>query len=376
MRIFRASVVLAGLCAIALAATAANRKLEAARTDEPNLEAKRSERPQPLRAILVHPDRISLELLKTWKHKGINAIVATLDRNASAESIKKAASFAQAESLKWYVWIETARDPETAQAHPDWTASVGKHHDDWKRLFKNPPRAAADEEIKAWPWVPIGYAPAYEAHLDRVRKLLAGIDDSWTGVFLNDLQAGPSSCGCGNDQCRWAIDYGNRPTAPKTPGEGHAARFVGEIAKAFPGKEVIPVWVTECEFADLRESKPSTGLCGDVGCATGTCWKAYLTSWNALLDVAHGRIAVGIWSQAFHRDRKTWPKQAIELFKNPLRGGRPLEPDRALAVLDASNANDAEIDAIVETADAAQGGRVIALDRIEQGWEPRAVKVK
>src|SRR5205814_1020593 len=78
-----------------------------------------------------------------------------------------------------------------------------------------------------------------------------GLPGRWSGVFLNDLQAGPSSCGCGNDQCRWALDYGAPATAPKTPGDDAAARAVAEVRTRFPDKAVIPVWVTECETVDL-----------------------------------------------------------------------------------------------------------------------------
>ena len=67
-------------------------------------------------------------------------------------------------------------------------------------------------------------------------------------MFLNDLQAGPSSCGCGNDQCRWALDYGSPPTAAKTPGDDAAAKIVAELSAGHPGKVIIPVWVTECEL--------------------------------------------------------------------------------------------------------------------------------
>ena len=78
---------------------------------------------------------------------------------------------------------------------------------------------------------------------------------NWAGVFLNDLQAGPSSCGCGNDQCRWALDYGSPPTAAKTPGDDAAAKIVAELSARHPGKVIIPVWVTECELADLPDAK-------------------------------------------------------------------------------------------------------------------------
>ena len=115
-------------------------------------------------------------------------------------------------------------------------AATGGHHDDWRRRFPNAPTAKAGEVIKAWPWVPIGYAPAFDAHRERLKTLLGDLPGTWAGVFLNDLQAGPSSCGCGNDQCRWALDYGTPPTAARTPGDDAAARLVAELIARHPGK--------------------------------------------------------------------------------------------------------------------------------------------
>ena len=37
--------------------------------------------------------------------------------------------------------------------------------------------------------------------------------------FLNDLQAAPSACGCGNTFCRWTPDYGPIRTATELPPE-------------------------------------------------------------------------------------------------------------------------------------------------------------
>ncbi len=101
-----------------------------------------------------------------------------------------------------------------------------------------------------------------------VEGLLGDLPGSWAGVFLNDLQAGPSSCGCGNDQCRWALDYGSPPTPPRrremTPRPGSSR----SSPNAIPARSIIPVWVTECELVDLPDAKGGTGLCGRVRCAS------------------------------------------------------------------------------------------------------------
>ena len=238
---------------------------------------------------------------------------------------------------------------------------------------RHAPAAKRGEVIKAWPWVPIGYAPAFDAHRQRLKLLLGDLPGSWAGVFLNDLQAGPSSCGCGNDQCRWALDYGSPPTAAKTPGDDAAARIVAELSAGHPGKVIIPVWVTECELADLPDAKGGTGLCGRVRCAANDCWPRYARNWNPLLKATDGPIALGVWPETFRRDAARWIESDLALFQKPLRGGSPLAADRTIAVIQAWGKPESAAIALSERVERAAAGWVLALDAIDQSWEPRAV---
>ena len=276
----------------------------------------------PLRAVLVGMDRVSPEFLAAWKSKGVNAVVVPLDE-ASKRRWKPMAEAVERAGMTLWPWIEVARNPAMADAHPEWMAAVGGHHDDWRRRFPDAPTAKPGEVIKAWPWVPIGYAPAFDAHRQRLKLLLGDLPGSWAGVFLNDLQAGPSSCGCGNDQCRWALDYGSPATAAKTPGDDAAARIVAELSASHPGKVVIPVWVTECELVDLPDAKGGTGLCGRVPCAENDCWPRYARNWNPLLKATAGPIALGVWPETFRRDAARWIDERPGLFQTPPRGGSP-----------------------------------------------------
>ena len=253
-------------------------------------------------------------------------------------------------------------------------AAPGGHHDDWRRLFLGAPKAADGEVVKAWPWVPIGYAPAFEAQLARVNKILAGLPEPWDGVFLNDLQAGPSSCGCGNDQCRWALDYGSPLTAAQTPGDDAAARLVAELAANHRDRAVIPVWVTECEMTDLPGVPGSTGHCGTVVCAKTSCWPRYSRSWNPLLRASSGPLAVALWSGSFGRD-PAWVENGLALFAQPHGGGAAVPRDRVLAVLQGWDTSRPDRAKLVARAQRAAGGSVIALTAIEQSWEPRLVQV-
>ena len=213
------------------------------------------------------------------------------------------------------------------------------------RRLRRPKRG---EVIKAWPWVPIGYAPAFDAHRERLKVLLGDLPGPWSGVLLNDLQAGPSSCGCGNDQCRWALDYGSPSTAGKTPGDDAAARIIAELVERHPGKAIVPVWVTEYETADLPNAKGGTGLCGGVPCAKGDCSPRYVRNWNPLLKANGGPIALGLWPETLRREPALWIETDLALFEKPPWGGTPLAPEKTIAVVQAWDKPEATVDAILD----------------------------
>ena len=327
-----------------------------------------------VRGVFVKPGRLTPEFLAGWKSRGATAVVVTLDETTKADWRAVAERVDRAGMTPW-PWIEVGRNPAMAEAHGDWMAATGGHHDDWRKRFPSAPKAKPGEVVKAWPWVPIGYAPAFDAHRERLKTLLSDLPGAWTGVFLNDLQAGPSSCGCGNDQCRWALDYGTPSTAAKTPGDDPAARLVAELRARHPEKTVVPVWVTECEPIDLPRTKDGTGLCGTVPCAKGDCWPRYARSWNPLVKATNGPIAVALWSETFHRDPTTWPESALTLFRNPPLGAVPLPPDRTVAVVQAWNLPESAVAELPKRLEPRAGGWVFMLDPIDQSWEPRVVPI-
>jgi hypothetical protein len=329
------------------------------------------------RGVLTRAASFTPDVAAYWKGQGATSVALVLDEQVSLEQWSKAQQVATDSGLATYAWIEVARSPALADAHPDWMASPGGHHADWRRRFPRAPTPGHGEVVKCWPWVPIGYAPALDAHRDRIRKLLAALPSGWSGVFLNDLQAGPSSCGCGNDQCRWALDYGSPPTARKTPGDDSAAQLVAHLLTLHPGKSIVPVWVTECQTEDLPKAKAGTGLCGTVPCATGSCWPRYALSWNPLVDACRGPIALAAWPSTFGRDRETWPSVALALFRQPPQDATPLPAERTLTVLEAWNRTPNERRAMIDrvTRDDPAIGWLLALEPIDQSWEPRIVRV-
>ncbi len=329
---------------------------------------------RPLSGILLDAGQATEKRLAAWKAGGGSAVVVLLDESVDRARWAGLAAAAEHAGLDLYPWIEVARNPAMAEAHPEWMASIGGHHDDWRRRFPDAPAARPGSVVKAWPWVPIGYAPAYEAHRRRVRSLLDGLPGRWTGAFLNDLQAGPSSCGCGNDQCRWALDYGSPATAPRTPGDDVAARFVSGLQVEYPAKVLIPVWVTECEPGDLPKAAGSTGFCGGVECSKNDCWPRYARALAPLLDSTSGPVAVGLWSGAFRRGPR-WHEAGLSLFETPPRGGADVPPERAVAVLQGWDQPEPDHAKLISGARTARGGWVIAMTKIDQSWEPRQAEL-
>ena len=223
---------------------------------------------KPFEVVLTTLAAVTTDTVTSWKKEGFTAVAVVLNDGDEAPALQEAAKVVADHSLGLYFWIEVGRNPAFAREHPEWMASLGSH-DDWRKRFPKVRPLEKGEVAKAWPWVPITYRETFDAHRERIARLLARVPDGYRGVLLNDLQGGPASCGCGNLQCRWATDYGVPSTAAKLVGAGIAARFVAEVAKALKGKEVIPIWTTECEEEDLPIAKLpkgswSTGYCGDV----------------------------------------------------------------------------------------------------------------
>lgn len=312
-----------------------------------------------------------------WKKDGYSGVAVILDEGEG--DYRTLARRIADGGLEHYGWVEVARNPKLAAAHPKWMASLGSH-EDWLKRFPNSPQPGVDEVAKAFPWVPISYKETFEAHLRRIDGLLKELPDTSKGLLLNDLQSGPGSCGCGNLLCRWAVDYHVRPTATKLEGDYTAAKFVAEVRKRAGKRVVIPVWTTECEEVDLpankREGKSGTGLCGTVPCATGGCPGSFSSQWSALLSMHDGPVGLLALHTALQRTRPefgggpqwvtnaiAYPNQTVPAYK-----GKTIAPERLWVVVEES-ARDVALKAGV-------GAVIVARAKIEQSYEPRIVSAK
>ncbi|MEW6159155.1 MAG: hypothetical protein AB1813_17150 [Verrucomicrobiota bacterium] len=330
--------------------------------------------------VLVRADQVSSELVERWKAERYSAVALILEEEEKPRC-QAAARMVHKAGLAVYFWIEVGRNPRLAAAHPEWMASLGMHND-WIKRFPNARLPKENVEVaKAFPWVPIHYRAAFDAHLARVAELLAEMG-AFRGVLLNDLQSGPSSCGCGNLLCRWATDYQVPATGEALNPEKAAADFVSAIAKRWPEKEIIPVWTTECEEADLPAAKApggrSTGLCGTVSCAVGRCPKEFSTQWQAIATATDGPIGLLGLESELERAEGGAESMLEYALRVPAKHGAPEMPARRIwLVVDAAAESAARLDAVRKVAMQHGIARLImAQTRIDQSYEPRIIRVK
>lgn len=327
------------------------------------------------RGVLIRPEMIDDESLAMWQRDSMQ-IVLSLDDSLDVDRAAQALAAEKLRDAGFQVeyWIEIARCVRLADAHPEWMCSL-QGHDEWRRLFPELPEAAEGEVVKNYPWVPILYEESYAAQLDRVASLVAELPAP-KRIWLNDLQGGPSACGCGHPLCRWTADYGPIHTA--TPlGDDAAANFVRAIQEKFPAAEIVPVWATECEAEDEHDA------CGGVGCFKGICWQAYVRQLMHLEKIAP-RIGVQCFYKALDRDLPRfgstagWLRFALQSFQvmPPQRAGQAIAADRLIAVIQGWDVTADERNAQIAMAEqAGAAGYLLATFSIPHDWRPQTFKL-
>jgi hypothetical protein len=340
----------------------------------------------PLQIVLVEAEMVTPATVSQWKKDRFQAVAVILNERIDKAAYLETGRRISEGGLDLYCWIEVARNAALAANHPRWMASLGSH-EDWQKNFPKSPAPENGQVAKAFPWVPIGYREAFDAHLTRIEQLLQRAPPGWRGLLLNDLQAGPSSCGCGNLQCRWALDYHVASTATKLEGPDVAARFVAQVRQRVAGKAVVPVWTTECAEVDLPVKKslgrPSTGLCGTVSCATGTCPTAFSHQWSALTSKDDGPIGLLALHTTLQRTQKEfgggpgWLTNAMAYLDQtlPAHGGKSIPSHRLWLVVEGFRP-DEEANARQLATKAGVGAVIVARTRIDQSYQPRMVLIK
>lgn len=335
-------------------------------------------------AVLVDAAAVNPARVAAWKQEGFRAAVVVLDDGTKPESLRRAADTLAAGSLDLYCWIEVARNPTMAREHPEWMASLGMHHE-WRARFPAVRPLEKGEVGKVWPWVPIGYREAFDAHRTRIATLLKRVPVGCRGILLNDIQGGPASCGCGNLQCRWAFDYRVASTGAKLDEKDAAARFVEEIRKSARGMQVVPIWTVECQQEDLPAAKRPAGswgtdYCNGVDCFN-TCRKKMAEQWTALQSTHRGDMGLLLLHREFRRDHKQygepvgWIRYAVDYLEKQLTA--PLPKEKLWLVVQGYDVPEGEEPAARRLAAKSRPGWVlVARTRIDQSFEPRILPVK
>ncbi|MCA9085194.1 MAG: hypothetical protein KDA81_14115 [Planctomycetaceae bacterium] len=326
-----------------------------------------------IRSVLLTAQQVTDQELQQARDAGLTSVVLQLTSvkpDVQQQERTAAEKIAQT-GLKLDYWIEIARCPELADVHPEWMASL-QGHPEWRRFFPDAPLPAKGEVIKNYPWVPILYQEAFDAHRNRVAQLLTDLPPP-SMVYLNGLQGAPSACGCGNSLCRWTADYGPILTATRIKANA-AVSFVKAVEVLIPHATVIPVWLTECEKHDCTQE----GLCSGVGCFDGICWKAWE---KQLTPLARHADLIGVFApyKQFQRDLPlyggsgAWVSHCVKSFAEmPVRhGGKAIAANRLVTAIQAWDVTEQELNSQLQHMQhSGAAGYVLIKQQIDQSWSP------
>lgn len=318
--------------------------------------------------VVVDAVQVTEAAVADWRAKHFRVALRLTSRDTATADLD-AAQRVKAAGLPLDYLIEVARCPELADAHPEWMASL-QGHPEWRKQFPDAPLPQSNEVIKAYPWVPVSYAESFEAQVERVAELLQDLPPP-ERIWLMDLQAAPSACGCGHPLCRWTADYGPIHTA--TPLDHRAAaQFVERVAALAPNATVLPIWVGECEAED------QDSVCCGVACFEGKCWFEWTKQLNALNDSVSD-MGVACFYKVYDRDlprygeEAGWISYTLRSFSQmpPQRSGVGVPARRLWAVLQGWDVNEVEVQEQVRHAtDAGVAGWMLCLAPIDQSWQP------
>ena len=323
------------------------------------------------RAVLLTAKMISDDELDDCRERGLEVVllIQSLDNNTKVAAKRVKETLGRVD-----YFFEVARNETIANKHPLWMASI-QGHGEWMRLFPGFVKPGKNEIVKVYPWVPIFYAEAQKAHLERIAFAIKNLPAP-NRVWLNDVQGAPSACGCGHPLCRWTSDYGKVLTATKM-GDEAPANFITKVQSVVGSAKIIPILTSECEKDDEHTT------CGGVGCFEGACWKAFSRQLD-LVATKVDHIGVACFYKEFDRDLERygqeagWVKFALQSFESmpKLRDGKGVPTDRLIAVLQGWNVNNEELDHQIKIAQSTNvAGILICKAKIEQDWQPKVIKL-
>ena len=108
--------------------------------------------------------------------------------------------------------------------------------------------------------------------------------------------------------------------------------------------------------------------------APGRLLAALHRAWNPLLKATDGPIALALWAETFRRDPSRWLDSDVALFQNPPAKAQPLAAGRR-SPSSRPGTGPRPMSWLLDRAKGSAMGWVLALDPIDQSWEPRVVPV-
>jgi hypothetical protein len=301
---------------------------------------------------------------------GYNAVAIPVGEKSGTEEVSKLSREIEKAGLEAWLWIPVSRNPDLASQKPEWVGGIGAH-EDWRRRFPSAPTPGPGERVGVHPWTPIRYKDVFADRLEHVTDFVrrAGA----RRVFLSALQAVPSACGCGNDQCRWEADYAMENGPPQVEGSP-SALFLTRLRNRLPDVRWVPVLVTECEEEDGPGR--ATGRCGSVECFQGLCWEAWSREIDPVVREDDGPIGLLLASKTLGREgSRPWVRRALELARDkPARHGlEGIAARRVYATVEGGARPEGGRAAIEEALEAGAGGVLVTPAPIDESWEPRLV---
>jgi len=327
-----------------------------------------------MKGLLIDASELQNQQAESLEQLGMKQMVIAIEASPTPSQTQALERLEKSGLDIWY-WIEIARDEKMATEHPEWMASI-QGHPEWRRFHPDFPKEKENEVVKVYPWVPVFYEGAFDAHLKKVNNLL----EQWPtskGIFLNDLQGAPTACGCGHTLCRWTTDYGPKKSA-KNMGHTAPAQFVKRVQETHPDLECIPVWATECEAHD------KDGMCAGVGCYNGACWREWSKQLEPLAKTMP-HLGVLLTYKELERDLPIykepagWINKAIGAFDTEsTRFQHPsVKPNRLVGILQGWDTSTEEIKAqIRQTEKSNTHGYILSNINISTQWEPRIFHMK
>lgn len=330
---------------------------------------------------LVEVTQINTDLLRQACAEQHTVLAIVLHEETDRQAFSAALREVRAVGLLPYAWIEVGRDQRAAAAHPEWLNTPW--HPEWLAAFPDWQTPEGMMPAVA-PWVSVHTRAVFDYALARITRLLAGWsqNEGLQGIFLNDIQGGPTGCGCGNELCRsWDVSPGAKVApSPFTHTEDYfTVRFLEAVTAACEGLHVIPVICSECEIGvtigGIVNPDLSALHCHGVTCGN-PCGGIY---YPGLIRALSSQTCVGLLSfyQLFGRNIPLYGDEAAWCAAI-LDGYRQQQPDgQVISVLQGWNVDDAAIEAqIVQSRRGGANGQLIALCAIDQSWWPVAVPAR